>query len=140
MKKESVFSFYDTDTFLRYDANADKNGVGNSYEDYLSSAYSKGVAFLKYTNTNVYETYVDYTYAETAVAVDVETEEDDTVTEETTTGEETNVWLLASSIAIAAILVLAVISLIVRKVVVKIRKKRGTRAIVTVKKKENKNK
>ncbi len=140
VKYESVFSFYDTDTFLRYDAGADKNGVGNSYENYLSSAYSEGVAYLKYTNTNVYETYVDYTYAETAVAADVEEEETEDVTEETTTGEETNVWLLTSSIAIAAILVLAVISLIVRKVAVKIRKKRGTRAVVTVKKKDKKDK
>ncbi|MBQ8291803.1 MAG: hypothetical protein IJX88_04790 [Clostridia bacterium] len=137
---ESVFSFYDTDRFLRYDASADKNNVGNSYESYLSSTYTQGVAFLRYVNKGEFEIYADYTHAETAVTADVEEEETEDEKDDTTTTDTTNVWLLASSIVIAAVLVLAVISLVVRKIVVKARKKRGAKAVVTIKKSDKKSK
>ena len=116
---ESVFSFYDTDKFLRYDETADENEVGNSYESYSSSAYAKSVAYLNYKSEDngVYETYADYALSEIEVAADVEETDDDTNSDdEETSGETTNVWLLASSIAIAGVLLLAVASLIIRKV------------------------
>lgn len=123
---ESVFSFYDTDRFLRYDETADENEVGNSYESYLSSAYTKSVAYLNYKGDNVYETYADYALSEVEVAADAEETDDSTdESDDETDGETTNVWLLASSIAIAAVLVLAVASLIIRKAVKNARKKRG---------------
>ena len=133
---ESVFSFYDSAKFLRYDETADKNEVGNSYESYLSSAYTQGVAYLQYANGGEYEIYADYSYAETTVVPDAEEDEDDDTEEETTT-DPTNIWLLASSIAIAAVLVFAVISLILRKLVFKKRRKQGALARA-VKEKKNK--
>ena len=130
---ESVFSFYDTDKYLRYDATADKNGVGNSYTSYLSSTYASGTAYLRYANGGEYEIYANYDYMETAVSADVEDSDDTTTNDTTETASETNVWLLASSIAIAAVLLLAVISIIVRKVVTASRKKRGHKAVTITK-------
>ena len=126
---ESVFSFYDSNKFLRYDAKADTNEVGNSYESYLSSAYTSSIAYLKYAKDNVYEMYIDYSLSDVTVAADVDEEEtDDTETEEETKPEsETNVWLLISSIAIAGVLLLAVVSIIVRSIVKKARKNRGAK-------------
>ena len=133
---ESVFSFYDSAKFLRYDKTADKNDVGNSYESYLSSAYTQGVAYLNYASGGEYEIYADYSYAETTVTADVEADEEEDTEEETPT-DPTNVLLLASSIAIAAVLLFAVVSLIVRKLVVRGRRKRGALA-KSVKEKKNK--
>lgn len=135
---ESVFSFYDTDKYLRYDATADKNGVGNSYTSYLSSAYTSGTAYLRYANDGEYELYANYDYMETAVSADVEEDEDTTTDDTTETTDETNVWLLASSISIAGVLLLAVISIIVRKVVTASRKKRGHKAVTITKKSKKK--
>ena len=66
---------------------------------------------LQYANGGEYEIYADYSYAETTVVPDAEEDEDDDTEEETAT-DPTNIWLLASSIAIAAVLVFAVIFLI----------------------------
>ncbi len=135
---ESVFSFYDSAKFLRYDKTADKNEVGDSYTSYASSAYAQGVAYLNYANAKAgeYEIYADYSYAETLVTADPQEDDSETEEEETET-DSTNVWLLASSIAIAAALLFAVVSLIVRKLVVRNRRKRGALARSV---KENKNK
>lgn len=135
---ESAFSFYDSDKFLRYDETADENGVGNSYESYVSSSYATSVAYLKYVNGNVYETYADYTLTETTVTADVDEDDSTTDEEEDATGEETNVWLLASSIAIAAVLVLAVVSLLVRKIFMKKRRARASETYVSAAKKTKK--
>jgi hypothetical protein len=127
---EGGFSFYDSNTFLRYDKDLDENEVGNSYESYLSSSYSKTVSALRYTEGNVYEMYADYATLDVTVAADVE--EDDTTedTEEETPASETNIWLLAGSIIIAGALILAVVSLIIRKVFMKKRRTAPAKAIV----------
>ncbi len=135
---ESVFSFYDSDKFLRYDKDADKNEVGNSYESYVSSAYTQGVAYLNYANAGEYEIYADYSYAETPVTPDVQDDDNDTEDNEETAADPMNIWLLASSIAIAAVLVFAVISLIVRKLIVKKRRKSGALARTVKKDKQDK--
>ncbi|MBQ8323089.1 MAG: hypothetical protein IJX91_03900 [Clostridia bacterium] len=123
---EGIFSFYDSAKYLRYDADLDENGVGNKYDESYVAPTETSVAYLK----DGYKIFADYATIETTV--DAEPEEDDTTTdtEEEEDGEPTNVWLLASSIAIAAVLVLAVISLIVRKAVAKARKNRGAKAVV----------
>ena len=133
---ESVFSFYDSAKFLRYDKTADKNEVGDSYESYLSSAYTQGVAYLNYASGGEYEIYADYSYAETTVTADVEADDEEDTEEETPT-DPTNILLLASSIAIAAVLLFAVVSLIVRKLTASRRRKRGALA-KSVKEKKNK--
>jgi len=115
---ENAFSFYDTDKFLRYNPDLDENAVGDSYEDYDATTYANGIAFLRYEAETEKEIFADYSYEYTEVAADVETDEEEKEEDEETEGE-TNVWLLASSISIAGVLLLAVVSLIVRKAMVK---------------------
>ena len=126
---ETVFSFFDSAKFLRYNKDLDTNEVGNSYDDYNSNNadYAQKIAYLWYEEDGNQEMYVDYSVADKTVTPDVDdTEEDDDSDDTTTaTGDETNPLLLASSIAIAAVLVLAVASLAVRKIVSNVRKKRG---------------
>ena len=123
-KFESVFSFYDSAKFLRYNENIDDLDVGNSYDDYAQSTYTSAIAYLTYQKDNVFETYVNYGVTEQTPAKDVEENapEDDTPSAE---DNGINPLLLASSIAVAAVLVLAVISLIIRKAWKNSRKKRG---------------
>ena len=124
---ESVFSFYDSAKYLRYNKEIDYNEVGDSYTTYVPSSNTPGIAYLLYENAadNTYEVYVNYALSEFTVTPDPEedTEEDDT--DDTTAESDVNPWLLGSSIAISAVLILAVISLIVRKAWTVARKKRN---------------
>lgn len=136
---ESVFSFFDSAKFLRYDGTADKNNVGNAYDEtYHSSDYTEGVAYLAYKNVTKadFEIYADYALSETTVTPDPIDDDDTTDDTDTTTGETTNVWLLASSIAIAAVLLLAVVSLIVRKVLKGARRRKGYTNVIEKKSKK----
>ena len=120
-----VFSYYDTASYLRYDASMDEKGDGDLYkENYIPSSYSEGIAYLCYETEDEYTVFADYQYSEktvtkSAVQEDVEVDTDDEETE-----AETNIWLLASSLAIAIILVFVVISILVRKIMKYVRKKR----------------
>ncbi len=123
---DGVFSFYDTAKYLRYDASIDTNKVGNSYTDYLSSTYAPSLAYMKYASGENYELYADYATAEVAVAADVEEAEPEEEEEEPAQPNGADVALLAGSIVIAVVLVFAVVSLIVRKAMVKARRNRKT--------------
>ena len=117
------YSFYDSPKFLRYDETQDENGVGNSYKNYTTSGYNKeGVAYLYYEKEGEYETYVNYALSETNIPTDTEKEETETPEEEATPESGMNMFLLISSLAVAGVLLLAIVSIIVRKVILK---KRG---------------
>jgi len=121
-----VFSYYDTANYLRYNATIDEKGDGNLYkENYSPSSYEEGIAFLKYETTEEYSVFADYQYSEKTVAKSEIEEDEDTDTEDSTVEPETNIWLLASSLSIAIILVFVVISLVVRKILKKVRKNRA---------------
>ncbi len=122
-KFESVFSYFDTASFLRYNKELDENKLGNLYEDnYTPSAQESGIAYLKYEESKYVTVFVDYQYSEKTVAAS-EVEEDVEEEETEDTDPETNVWLLASSLAIAGVLILAIVSILIRKVFLKGRKK-----------------
>lgn len=131
---EGVFSFYDNAQFLRYDESLDHNKVGDNYETYLSSANAVTTTYL-YTETinqaldktayKTYTTYANFATVDKVQSADPVEDEDDTTDDTTDTENPTNVWLLASSIIIAAVLLLAVVSLIVRKIAENVRRKRG---------------
>ena len=125
---ESGFSFYDSNKFLRYDESLDENEVTDSYESYLSTAYTVGTAYMNYVdNINLLNvTFVDFNLSEVTVTADVEEEETEEEEDDSaTTPDESSIWLLASSISIAVILLFAVVSIIVRKFVMKSRKNKG---------------
>ncbi len=132
-----VFSYFDTANHLRYDASLDEKGNGNLYEDnYVPSSYAEGIAFLKYAEGNSYTVFADYQYSEKTVAAsEVEDDKEDDSTTDDETASETNIWLLISSLAIAGVLLLAIASIVIRKIVVNARKNRAAQASV---KKHNK--
>ncbi len=126
-KFESVFSYYDTASYLRYNKDLDENKIGDLYKDnYSPIAQTEGIAFLRYVEEGKRVTVMaDYQYSEktvTAKAVEDEKEEEDATTDENPA--DTNIWLLISSLAIAGVLLLAIGSIVIRKVIVKARKNR----------------
>jgi hypothetical protein len=116
----NAFSFFDQDTFLRYNATIDENGVGNSYDDYdaTSSTYADTLAYLAYRKTGSTTIFVDYSQYEMTVAVDVEEVEDEEEEEEETETpvDGTNALLLASSIAIVVAMLVAIVGMALRPV------------------------
>lgn len=128
-----AYSFYDSPEFLRYDSTLDEDEVGNKYTSYLSSAYSEGIAFLYYEDTEqvpnnpLYTMFVDYGYTEVSVTADVTDDTTDDVTDEDDSSDA-NMWLFVSSLVIAVVLLLAVISLFVQKLVKKAHLKKARAA------------
>ena len=125
-----VFSYFDTAMYLRYNSKLDELGYGDLYkENYNPTAQTEGIAYLLYNTDEELTVFADYQYSEKAVTASTPDTDDDTAddSEEETTSE-TNIWLLVSSLAIAVILVFVVISLIVRKILAKVRKARAAQA------------
>lgn len=134
---KGAYSFYDTDSYLRYDSTLDENDVGDSYTDYISSKHTDKVAYLRYADTTTLEQgiFANYSVTETVEQPTIKTDDDDNDNnDDDTPTDPTNVWLLASSIAIAAVLLLAVVSLIVRKVLARVRRKRGVQVLMKTEK------
>ena len=128
---ESVFSYFDSHNYLRYNEELDENGVGNVYkESYVASKQEKGVAYMKIEDGKNLTVLADYKYAETKVdptEEEVDTDDnnkDDSTSDSSTNNEPLNPWLLASSISVAGVLVLAIVSIVVQKIVKKARKNR----------------
>ncbi len=151
-KFEGVFSYFDTANYLRYNESLDENNIGNLYKDnYTPSANEDGIAYLysykKVMNADdtavqsqSYTFFADYQYSEKAVtAAEADTEEEEDKKEESDE-PQTNIWLLVSSLAIAGVLLLAIVSIIVRKVILKNRKKRVAAGYVKPTKKDKKSK
>ena len=142
---ETVFSYFDTDKFLRYDRDLDEDGVGNLYKDsYDATAQTEGVAYLKYVENDSQTVLVDYSITDKEVAAKAATDdtEDDSTSEDDDHdhGDETNPLMLFSSIAVAAVLVFAIAAIVVRKVLENYRKKHGVKAKAPKAKKEKKQK
>ena len=115
---ESVFSYFDSDKHLRYNADLDENKVGNVYEkSYNATEQTSGVAYLAYTEDYETRIFADYSYSDKTVAATIKTDNDtsDSTEEEKDSDSDVNVWLLVSSIAVAAVLVLAVASIALQK-------------------------
>lgn len=121
------YSLYDDADYAPYDENYTDSG--NPYADYAASSYSDTLAYLSrvYTDENgrqCYDTYVNYAAsdvnAETATDDDADGSDDSTAA---TADPDYNVWLLAASIVLAAVLVFTLIALLARKIFSDIRKK-----------------
>ena len=143
---ETVFSYFDSDKFLRYDRDLDKDGVGNLYKASYASAHSsavEGVAYLKYVEQYNQTVLVDYTLTDVEiVAKDIDDDTSDNTNsddhDDHDHGDEMNPWMLISSIAVAAVLVFAIAAIFVRKGIEKYQKKHGVRVKAPKAKKEKK--
>ena len=124
-KSENVryyaFSFLDSAKFLRYDATIDKDGVGNSYTSYdsTSSEYAEGVAYLKESDGSNTRIFVDYSMTDVAVEADAEDNSNDSTVDDSANTDGMNIWLFASSIILAVVLLIAIVSIGVRRIVKK---------------------
>ena len=137
-KVEGVFSYFDSAKYLRYNAELDENKIGNLYEkSYVPSSYTEGIVYLAYADGLDYTAFADYSYSEITVAATVEEEEEEEDKTDDSTEDGTNVWLLASSIVLAAVLLLAIASIAIRKI---LKKHRKTRAPKVKKEKTKKSK
>ena len=127
---ETIFSYFDSAKYLRYNRDLDTANDGNLYKVSYTTAHSEaveGVAYLKYTENKNQTVLVDYSLIDVEIeAKAIEEDSDDTTSEEDDHDhDETNVWMLISSIAVAAALVFAIIAIFVRKGVEKYHKKHG---------------
>ena len=131
-KFSSVFSFFDSAKYLRYNEDLDDNNVGFLYESYSPAAQTEGTAYLKYENEGLNEYKLFANYALNDVTVTPDAQEDDTTTDsdDNDNDEESqmNFWMLISSISIAVVLLVAVASIIIRKVIQNNRKKKAAQA------------
>ena len=132
-KFENVFSYYDSNTYLRYNEYLDENDVGNVYDSYKAESKEAGIAYIEKDEGLRYTTLVDFSYNDEKVTASTDTDTDDSTTDDEEESESTNVWLLASSLLLAAVLLLAIVSLILRKV---IKKRRKSATVVAKPKKE----
>ncbi len=146
-KFESVFSYFDTASYLRYNASLDENNIGNLYEEnYVANENKAGFAYLKHETAansaeqkeGKYTIFADYQYTEKTVTASEADKDDSTEDSSDDSTGETNVWLLASSLAVAGVLLLAIASIVIQKIVTKSRKKRAAQAHVTANKKSKK--
>ena len=134
---ENVFSYFDSDKYLRYNVELDANKVGNVYEkSYDATEQTAGVAYLTYTEENETRIFADYSYQDKTVAATIEDDNSSKPSSPSKDKEEndTNVWLLISSIAVAAVLVLAIASIALQKVLKKAKKNVTKKAPVKAKK------
>ncbi|MBR1975009.1 MAG: hypothetical protein IKA20_04090 [Clostridia bacterium] len=135
---ENVFSYFDSDKYLRYNVELDTNKVGNVYEkSYDATEQTAGVAYLTYTEENETRIFADYSYQDKTVAATIEDDNSNSGSSSESKDKEesdTNVWLLISSIAIAAVLVLAIASIALQKVLKKVKKTATKKAPVKAKK------
>ena len=127
---ESVFSWYDSASYLRYNKSLDKNGYGNLYADsYTYSANESGIAYLSYEDSILGSKFVrilaDYAFEDVTVTPATRNESTPDTSapdEDEATGDETNFFMLFSSISIAAVLVFVIAAVAVRKILKKLGK------------------
>ncbi len=127
--EENAFSFFDSAKYLRFteEESVNVDQIVYPYASYNATTHESGVAYLRYVSENKseYQIYANYGLSDITVAQDAV--EDDTTEEEDDDHEhsDTNIWLLISSIAIAAVLLLAMVSIIVQKAIRSYKKKNG---------------
>ena len=140
-----AFSFLDSAKFLRYDSSLDKDDIGNAYTSYDSTSdtykfdpdkkadyvtylayesddHEQKITFADYSKTDVSVTAVQASLR-SATAEDGDDKDD-------TSSSGMNGWLFASSIVLAAVLLLAMVSIAVQRIV---KKKNRTKAPKTAK-------
>lgn len=129
----SVFSYFDTANYRPYNAKLDENDYGNLYADsYTPSENEEGIAYLRYDDAEAkaITIFADYSYSEQAVTAATPEDDSSESLSSSETETDTNIWLLVSSLAIAFVLLLAIVSIIVRKIMKNVRKKRAAQASI----------
>ncbi len=130
---KSVFSYFDTDKFLRYNKDLDTEGVGNLYQkNYNATTQEEAVFYLYAGAKNENQSFLVNYATQDQVVVAAESDKDDTTPDNSendnaAASSGADPFLLASSIAIAVVLLFAIASIIFRKVWKKARKNLATK-------------
>ena len=128
---EGIFSFFDTDSFRRYDSSLDDNNVTNLYkesEGYNPYNMEKGVAYLEYLDGKDYRVLADFQYSErTVVKTEVNDETTDDSSSDSSTAPAANPWMLASSIVVAVVLLAVIVLIIIRNVKKEMKKNQASK-------------
>lgn len=121
-----TFTFYDSPDWMRYDVSTDdldKNGdpLGNPYGSYKQSTYSEKLVWFAYdgsaSSSPVYAQFLDYSASNVDVQKDDLGKKDEGKDNtDSTGGSNTNIWLVLSSVLLAAVIVFALGAIVVRKV------------------------
>ncbi len=121
-----TFTFFDSDSYLRYDVNEDEDKVGNPYGSYTQSTYNEQLAYLRVNdadgsllNSGSFQgVFLDYTATDvTVTADDLDSDDHDHDHEdEDEPLSDMNIWLLISSGILAVVLVLVIVLVVIRRV------------------------
>ena len=128
-----TFSLYDSANYFPF--NKETADTGETGYKYDMSAYSEKLAYLAvndiYDGSEVKDdasltTFIDYSAIEQTVEVgridDVEDDDDDS---DTTATDGTNVWMLAASIILVVAIAIAMLSILIRDIVKRVRIKKS---------------
>lgn len=114
-----TFTLYDSETFVPFNENLAQEG--ETGYDYLYSDYEEQLAVLKVDDSSaagapMMNMFIDYSATDENISVSTssDTTDDEEDTDATTTPGDTNVWLLASSIAMVATILIAIAVLLIR--------------------------
>lgn len=110
-----TFTYYDSPTYLRYDATKDEEKLGDPHGSYKQSTYSEQLIALLYDENTL---FLDYSAYNVSVPEDdLGTGDKNETPEDTDKGDGANVWLLVASGSVAAALVFAIVAVIVQRAV-----------------------
>lgn len=110
-----TFTYYDSPSYLRYDATRDEEKLGDPHGSYKQSAYSEQLIALLYGENTL---FLDYSAYNVSVPEDdLGGGEEEETPEESKGGSDANVWLLIASGSVAAALVFAIVAVIVQRAI-----------------------
>lgn len=138
-KFESVFSYYDTDRHVRYEEAKDVDKVGNLYKDsFTASDYEEAIAYMLYKKDGNYTVFADYSLTDVTITpasadMDDDTDDDDTTSD--TDEDGMNIFMLISSISVAAALLVAIGGIATQRIIKIVKRKKAAKARVNVVKK-----
>lgn len=127
-----TYTLYDAENYVPF--NADTANEGETGYEYTQSDYSETLAYFSYNiydhegNVVSYNIFADYSAVDNDITIGTNT--DDTDNDEDTDNGSTSgeVWLLASSIVLVIVLVITMLSLLIRYLVKRNRRRRGSKA------------
>ena len=133
--KYYTFTFFDSNTYVRYDETMDEDELGNPWGSYLQSNYSKQLVSLFYKNegeaASSYNFFLDYSAIEVTVTPDDLSVDDDTTTDDTHSrlDTDTNIFLLIASGGMAIVLLAVILILVIRRIIEAVGKKKRVKPV-----------
>ncbi len=139
-----TFTFFDSNTYLRYDETTDEDNAGNPWRSYKQSTKTEQLAYLYFEeqvtdNEYVYRKFIDFSATDVTVTPDATNDTEEPPVEddaEEDSGLSGNVLLLIASGSMAFVLVLVIALVFIRRAMKKRAKDKYAKAVVKREKKE----